>query len=204
MITIGLTGNSGCGKSEVARSLSSLNCIVCDCDKLAHSNMLKGGIAYDEIIACFGRNIIDDTGEINRKKLASIVFNDKNSLNILNSITHKHITKQIEEYKKKARDMDCDFLLVDAPLLIEANMTHLVDKVWVVTADYEDRIERIIIRDGITREMAEERFKNQMPFEQQKKYADVITYTNFDTVEQLSDYVKKQLNQLLKEGKCND
>lgn len=197
MITIGLTGNSGCGKSEVARALSTLNCMICDCDKIAHDNMLKGGVAYDGIILSFGCGILRDDGEIDRKILSDIVFNDIDKLALLNKITHKYIIKQIIKYKSIASEKNCDFLLIDAPLLIEAGMTDLVDRVWVVTADHEDRIKRIIERDGITRQMAEQRFKNQMPFNRQKKYADIITRTNFETVDDLSKFVINQLYDVL-------
>jgi dephospho-CoA kinase len=198
MITIGLTGNSGCGKSTVAAALKKKNCIICDCDKVAHENMAKGGVAYSDIVAEFGEGILLENGEIDRKKLGGIVFNDKEKLEKLNSLTHLHITEKILADKEEAKRKNCDFLLVDAPLLLEANMQNLVDAVWVVTADYEKRIERILERDGITREMAEKRFKNQMPFEKQKEFADVVTVTNFKTIWQLNRFVSSQLEKLLK------
>jgi dephospho-CoA kinase len=197
MLTIGLTGNSGCGKSAVADALKGLNCIVCDCDKQAHINMQKNGLAYADIVSEFGTGILRSDGEIDRKKLGAIVFNDKTKLSILNKITHCHITDKILSDKKEAERKKCDFLLVDAPLLIEADMDKLTDVVWVVTADYEERIKRLKERDGITREMAEMRFKNQMPFEEQRKYADVITVTNFETLADLKTAVIKQLNEIL-------
>jgi dephospho-CoA kinase len=198
MLTIGLTGNSGCGKSTVAAALRERNCIICDCDKQAHRNMQKGGASYADIVSEFGTGILLDNGEIDRKKLGGIVFNDKSKLQRLNAITHCHITEKIISDKAEAENKKCDFLLVDAPLLLEAGMQSLVDAVWVVTADYETRISRILERDNITREMAESRFKNQMPFEQQRKFADVVTVTNFDTLAELKTSVQKQLENLLK------
>lgn len=181
---IGLTGGSGSGKSTVAAALRSLGAFVIDCDKIAHENMLKGGIAYNEIVEAFGGSILAASGEIDRKSLGNIVFNDKRALERLNRITHRHITDRVKALADKS---DSKITVIDAPLLYQTGLDRLCDSVWVTDAPYDVRLKRIMERDGITREAAESRLKNQGEY----TGGDRRIVTDFATVEELESFVKE-------------
>lgn len=179
---IGLTGNSGCGKGAVGEILKSIGGIVIDCDCIAHENMEKnGGIAYNEIVDAFGSEILDDDGEINRKSLGKIVFNDSNKLKMLNKITHCHIRNRVKAIAEE--NADSNFIVIDAPLLKEAGLLEMTDSVWLVTAREDIRLERVMKRDNITEQQARDRFKNQIPFD--AALADVVVENNFENFDLL-------------------
>lgn len=178
MKVIGLTGNSGSGKGIVAQIMKEYGAVIIDCDKTAHKNMLKSGAAYNELISAFGEKILKCDGEIDRKILGSIVFNDSNKLKLLNEITHKYIVKEAENEINK--NSGKKVVVIDAPLLIESGLNKICDSIWVVYAPFEMRIERVMKRDGIDREGAVLRFKNQTPFEDLKRYADIIIENDED------------------------
>lgn len=186
MKVIGLTGNSGCGKGVVAEIMSKHGALVLDCDKIAHDNMKPLGIAYGEIVEAFGDSILNEDCTINRKTLGSIVFNDKEKLILLNSITHKYIVEVINN--AIMFNIDKKTIVIDAPLLIEAGLQRYCDSVWVVYAPFEVRLERVIKRDNIDRKSALLRFQNQMNIEEFKKYSDVIIENNCD-LEKLEEIV---------------
>ncbi len=181
---IGLTGGSGSGKSTVAAALKALGAFVIDCDRLAHENMLKGGIAYEEIVAEFGRAILLPDCEIDRKALGNIVFNDKKALERLNKITHKHITDRVKELISSSNNK---IIVIDAPLLHKAGLDSLCDEVWVTEAPYGVRLKRIMERDKITREAAESRLKNQGDYSE----GDKKIVNDFETISELESFVKE-------------
>lgn len=190
---IGLTGGSGSGKSTVAEILKQHNMLIIDCDKIAHEIILKGNDAYIELINIFGENILDSSKQIDRKKLGNIVFKDKGKLNLLNECTHKHIVNKVKEViKENSNNKDINAIVIDAPLLIEANLHTIVDEVWAVYADTDIRIQRLIKRDNITLEQAKERLQSQMSWVEMVTYADTIIYNN-----NLDD-MKKQIESILK------
>lgn len=193
MTVIGLTGNSGTGKSSVAKVMEKYGALILDCDKIAHENMAVGGCAYDEIVSAFGKDILNSDKTINRKALGNIVFNDSQKLSILNKITHSKITQRVKDEIAKA---SCKCVVIDAPLLIETGLDAIADKVWVVTADTEVRIERIMNRDGISRQEVLSRFSKQTPAEVLEKKADLIidhSQNDFEKLEkEIYDYMKKE------------
>lgn len=190
---IGLTGGSGSGKSTVAEILKQHNMLIIDCDKIAHEIILKGNDAYIELINIFGENILDSSKQIDRKKLGNIVFKDKGKLNLLNECTHKHIVNKVKEIiKENLNNKDINAIVIDAPLLIEANLHTIVDEVWAVYADTDIRIQRLIKRDNITLEQAKERLQSQMSWVEMVTYADTIIYNN-----NLDD-MKKQIDSILR------
>lgn len=199
MEIIGITGNSGSGKSVVSEVISEKGGFIIDADKIAHDIILKGNVAYDEIIKGFGNDILNDDGQIDRKKLGNKVFNNKKSLELLNSITHKHIVEIIKKKIDEERNNSHSCIIVDAPLLIETNLHTLCSKVWLVYADREKRIQRIIKRDGISRELAEARIKNQTPYDKLKKYAHIITDNSGDDIEELKKRILCQFSKLNKD-----
>ena len=104
MTVIGLTGNSGTGKSSVAKVMGKYGALILDCDKIAHENMAVGGCAYDEIVSAFGKDILNSDNTINRKALGNIVFNDSQKLSILNKITFGLFFKETQKAEITATD----------------------------------------------------------------------------------------------------
>lgn len=191
MKIIGLTGNSGSGKGAAAAVLAKKGALILDCDKIAHENMQPKGAAYADILNAFGKSVLKSDGTIDRKKLGGIVFNDKKSLELLNSITHKYIKEYIEnainEYADKYK-----YIVIDAPLLKEAGLEALCDSVWLIYADEQTRLERVMQRDNITKDAALLRFGNQRSSEELKKIADIV-------IENVSDIsnLEMQINKAL-------
>lgn len=191
MKIIGLTGNSGCGKGAVSEIMAEYGAVILDCDKIAHKNMLPSGIAYNDIISAFGFEILNGDKTINRKALGNIVFNSKDKLALLNSITHKYIIDVVNRNIELNNNKKC--VVLDAPLLIEAGLNSICDSILAVYAPFEVRVERVIKRDNISREEALNRFENQMDFEEIKKYADEII-ENKGNLEDLRKSVVEYMN----------
>lgn len=191
-LIIGLTGSSGSGKGAVGKILTEKGCLVIDCDKIAHENMEKGGTAYDDIVSAFGNGILRSDGEIDRKILGNIVFNDSTELELLNKLTHRRISDRIEKIIRE--NTQYDIIVIDAPLLKESGIISLCDTVWLVKADKEVRLKRVMRRDGIDRRRAEERFANQTPFDESE--ADIITENNTDSEAELKTDVERDAKAL--------
>lgn len=188
----GLTGGSGCGKSTAARELERLGALVIDADKIARDVVLPGKNAYNEIVKAFGSDILSDNGSINRRKLGKLVFTDSEKLKRLNEITHPAVTEDIKNIISQNKERT---IVVDAAALLECEeLKNLCDKIIVVCADYNLRINRITERDGITREYAAERIAAQMPCEEVAAAGDVVWYNNGSPEELrrvISDYWNK-------------
>ena len=194
MKVIGLTGGTGSGKSVVSRGLEAAGAVIVDADKIAHEIILKGEPAYNEIIEYYGTGILDEEGNIIRKKLGEIVFNDKEKLAFLNQCTHKYIVAEVKRQIAVAKEADvATAIIVDAPLLLEAGLENVCDVVWVVYADPEVRAQRVMARDGITYELAKARIANQKSWEEYKAAAAEVIDNSKDL-----DHLQAQLEKLLK------
>ena len=194
MKVIGLTGGTGSGKSVVSKSLAEAGAVIVDADKIAHKIILKGEPAYQEIIEYYGTGILDEEGNIIRKKLGEIVFNDKEKLAFLNQCTHKYITAEVKKQIAEAKEEGtATAIIVDAPLLLEAKLETVCDLVWVVYAEPEVRAQRVMARDGITYELAKARIVNQKSWEEYKAAADAVIDNSKDL-----PYLESQLNEIIK------
>jgi dephospho-CoA kinase len=176
MIVIGLTGNIGSGKSTVARRLQSLGAKIIDADQIARQVVHPGTPGLQEIVNNFGPGILDSKGNLDRRKMASIVFADPRALVKLNEITHPRIisevNREIASFNKETKTgAVSEVLVIDAPLLIEAGLALIVDEVWVVKVDQSVQIERLAKRDGLTPEEALRRIAAQMPQKEKIKRA---------------------------------
>ena len=197
MILIGLTGGTGSGKSAVSEVLAEYGGLILDADKLARRVVEKGEAAYCEIMEHFGKDIFDENGDLIRKRLGDIVFNDPAELEFLNKCTHKYIGELTEkELAEAEKNPDkYKFAVFDAPQLIESGMDKMCDKIWVVTADEEVRIKRIMERDSITRQQAKSRIDSQLKFEDFEKIADRIIF-NDGSLEELREQIEKILSDI--------
>ncbi len=191
MRIIGITGGIGSGKSTAARVAYDLGARIIDADLIAKRVMKKGNQAYYEVIEEFGTDILNKRGGIDRKKLAQKVFTDSEKRKKLNKITHKYIAgvihKKIERMKEAKSP---DIVVIDAPIPIEEGFLDVADEVWVVNADKEKRIDRIIKRNNVSQEEALNRINSQMEDQEYKKIADVVIENN-GTVEELEKRIAR-------------
>jgi len=197
MKVIGLTGGTGSGKGAVSDYLKEKGVYIVDTDKIAHDIILKGNEAYDELVAYFGNEIVGEDGEIVRRRLGTIVFAEGGEkLDFLNKCTHKHIYNEMERQIKLAEKEGYKAALLDAPLLIEGNFMNLCDEVWAVYTEQSVREDRIMARDGITREQAKDRISKQKDWKIYESFADVVldNSTDLDSIrKQAEDALNKSL-----------
>jgi dephospho-CoA kinase len=146
MLTIGLTGGIGSGKSQVAALFEQLGVAVIDADVIARQLVEPGTDVLSEIVTTFGRSVLTCDGGLDRTKLAEIVFNDAGKKKQLENIIHPRVRQQIRAFKEKHRDQP--YILVVIPLLLESGQQDLVDRVLVVNAAETERIRRVQARDG--------------------------------------------------------
>lgn len=161
MKTIGLTGGSGAGKGCVCHSFLKLDINSIDTDKVYRELCLPGSPCLIELIGVFGNGILNEDGTLDRKELASIVFSDKEKLEVLNLITHRYILNSVREWLEIQRSEGRLAAIVDAPLLYESGFDKECDIVIAVVSDKATRIKRIIARDSISEQAAEKRLSNQ-------------------------------------------
>ncbi|AGC67963.1 dephospho-CoA kinase CoaE [Thermoclostridium stercorarium subsp. stercorarium DSM 8532] len=188
MLTIGLTGGIGSGKSTVARILQKYGAEIIFADDVAKQITEPGMPAYDKIIEHFGADIVGEDKKINRKKLADIVFSNKDELLRLNEITHSIVAEVIIKLVDEYRDSGRELVVVEAIVPIEHGFLDVVDTVWVVLAEESVRIDRVMKRSGLTYEEAKKRIQSQMPDEMYISIADKIIY-NDGTLKELEEKV---------------
>lgn len=193
-LIIGLTGSIGTGKSTVAKMFSELNIPVIDADRIAREVVEPGKIAYEQIVATFGEEILLADGSINRKKLGSIVFQDEAKRTKLNEIVHPEVRKEMLRQKEAYIENGASCVVLDIPLLYESKLTYLVDKVLVVATTPEVQLERIIARDKCSVAEAKRRMNAQIPIAEKVKWADAVIDNN-GTIQ----HTKKQLLTILKQ-----
>ncbi len=182
-IVVGLTGSIATGKSVVARILAELGAKIIDADRVAREVVQPGEPALAEIVAAFGRKVLQPDGELNRKALAELVFTDAASLARLNQITHPRIIERINELCQAYLTQGAGLVVIDAPLLIETGLAEQVDVVVVTTCPREVQIARIQARDGLSRAEAEQRIASQLPQEEKIKQADFVIETDCSLAE---------------------
>ena len=158
---IGLTGQSGAGKTTVCGVFAESGFSIIDADRIAREIMEKGSECLGEVTECFGSEILREDGSLDRQKLADIVFADKDKLSQLNAISYPYITSEILKMINKYTDEKKRFVLLDAPTLFESRADDFCDLIISVTAPEKIRTERIAKRDGITPEQIKERFASQ-------------------------------------------
>ena len=196
---IGLTGGIGTGKSTVSKIIRDNGFPVIDADLIAREVVEIGEPAYLMIIDVFGDTILNSDKSIDRKELSDVVFSDIELRLKLNNIVHPQIYKKIKE-KLLFYSTNNDIIFLDIPLLIEGlensrKFGIVFDQIWVVYADRETQIKRIIERDNTDYEGATRRIDAQLPIDEKLKYADVVIY-NTVGMEELVFNVEKALKTL--------
>ena len=174
MLTIGLTGKTGAGKTTVAVYLKEKGCYIIDGDIIARQITEKGSDVLPMLQKAFGDDILDESGELIRARLAERAFSSKANTAVLNSITHPEIKKRCESEICFAENNGYKVAVIDAAALLDSDCRDLCKKIVVVHADEAIRLERILMRDGIDYDRAILRIKAQKDDEYYLDNADII------------------------------
>ena len=167
MKVYGITGGAGTGKSEVIKMLQQNfgGCVIMS-DEVARELMQKGNISYQLIVEYFGRDILMDDGEIDRKRLADHVFNNKEALEKLNSMTHPYVKEEIRKLIAEAEASgECRFVALESAILLECGYEDICDEFWYVYTKPEIRRQRMKETRNYSDEKVDSVMRNQQPDE---------------------------------------
>jgi len=178
VLVIGLTGNIGTGKTTISQILAKLGAAIIDADKIGHELLQPHTPTWYQVVAAFGRDILQPDEQIDRHKLAQIVFTDQESLARLNQIMHPKMYALAKEWLESLRSQGVKVVILEAPLLIEAGWKDLVDQVWVTTAPEALVAQHLKENKGLAEADVLARLHYQMPQEEKTKQADVVIDTN--------------------------
>ena len=188
-LIIGLTGGIASGKSTVCKFFSNLSIPIIDADQISHDLTKINGSAYSEVIEYFGENITGENGDIDRKKLGTIVFNSKSKKEKLESIIHPKVLSTIQAEIKSRRG---EYKIIEVPLLIESGFQEFINRILVVDCSTETQMERLMKRDGVTEEYAKNILSNQIDRETRLKFAnEIVINEKNNSLLKLEDQVKK-------------
>jgi len=197
MKVIGITGGIGSGKSTVINILKEkygVNVLLAD--NLGHKAMEKESPAYCRMVGEFGEGILAADKEIDRKKLAEILFSDEKKLAKQNSIVHPFVRKEIEKQLKEWEKSGEKLAAVESAILVEAGCHEQCDEIWLVTASKEIRIERLMTSRGYSRQKAETIMKKQKSDEEYMQNCDKVIINDKD-IENLNWQLEKSIEQLI-------
>ncbi len=179
MISVGLTGGIGCGKSTVAGMFASLGAVTVNSDEIGRTLMQPGNVVYDRIVSGFGSEVVDSSGQLDRAKLADIVFHSSEKLKHLNAIVHAPVLREIDRQVQLARRKDPNaVILVESAVLFEAGQNRRFDKMVVVWCRPDQQVERYVAKSRISVEDIRRRMDAQMPGEEKKRLADFVIDTS--------------------------
>lgn len=190
VLVVGLTGQTGAGKSTVSKVFSDNGFAIINADLISRKVVEKGTKCLEEIVDIFKNGILNSDGTLNRKALGNIVFTDKTKLEMLNTIIYPYITSEILNEIKHLSDSGKKLVLLDAPTLFESHADDFCEIIISVLSDEEIREERIIKRDGLTKKQANDRMNSQLDAEYFASHSDYVIENN-DTLESLSSISKE-------------
>lgn len=196
MKVYGITGGAGTGKSEVIKMLQENfgGCVIMS-DEVARELMQKGNISYQLIVEYFGRDILMDDGEIDRKKLADHVFNNKEALEKLNSMTHPYVKDEIRKLIAEAEASgECRFVALESAILLECGYEDICDEFWYVYTEPEIRRQRMKETRNYSDEKVDSVMRNQQPDEVFFKQCSFVIENN-TTLSDVYDQLKEKLDQ---------
>lgn len=194
MRIIGLTGGIASGKSTVAKMFTGVNIPLIDTDIIAKDLLKKGTSVYDKIINYFSNEILLTNGDINRKKLAKIVFSNPNKRMKLNDIVHPNVKDEVFNLIKRYDNENKELIVLDVPLLYETEFHTFTDEIIVVYCNYDEQISRLMIRDRINEEYAKMKIDAQMSLEEKRELADYVIDNSYSILE-----TKREFNRILEE-----
>jgi len=204
MLRVGLTGSIGVGKSFVTSVLGELGSHVLDADQTAREVVASGTPGLSAVIASFGTDVLSPDGSLDRARLGSLVFADEQKRQLLNAILHPFIMAKQDEIMRQWETEDPKGVgVIDAALMIESGGYKRFDKLVVVHCRPEVQLKRLMTRDGLSVEEAQQRVKTQLSQEEKKKFADYLIDTSdgFDETRRQTMEVHKELLRLRGRGK---
>ena len=204
MFKIGLTGGIASGKSTVLTYFKDKGIPYIDADIVAREIVEPGTEGLKAIVDTFGSNVLQDDGTLNREALGAIVFHNEEKRQLLNSCLKIHIRNRIMELTAQYEQRNRPVLIYDIPLLIEGEWYTIMDEVWLVYVNEITQIERLMSRNGYTREDAIARINSQMRLDDKRAYADVIIDNNgtpSDLTAQLNTIWVERIEAVLQKSK---
>ncbi|XP_078501262.1 dephospho-CoA kinase domain-containing protein [Lissotriton helveticus] len=175
MFLVGLSGGIASGKSTVVNVLRELGCAIIDADVIARQVIQPNAPAYQKIIQLFGPEVLLEGGEINREKLASIIFSNPEKRQLLNSITHPAIQKVMLKQILMYFFLGYRFVILDIPLLFESNrLTRFMKHTILVYCDPQSQLSRLMKRNNLSQPDAEARILSQLPLDEKRRLADHV------------------------------
>ena len=181
MLKVGLTGSIAVGKSQVLSIFRELGCHTIDADQIAREVVTSDSEGLKLVVENFGREVLQPDGSLDRQKLGAIIFADEAKRRQLNSILHPLIIAAQDEQIRQIEQSDPKgIVIIDAALMIESSGYRRVDKLIVVYCEPEIQLQRLMRRDGWSRETAEARIAAQMPQDEKKTFADFLINTSGD------------------------
>lgn len=198
---IGLTGGTGSGKTSIAHLLGHLGAFLIDADKLGHAVYVPGGPAYEQVVAAFGAEILNEDGTINRKVLGAKVFGNQERLKSLTDIVWPEMARMVKEQIGEADAQGKAVCVLDAAVLLEAGWQDMVHEVWTAIIPEEEAVKRIMARDGLSEEAARRRLQSQMTNSQRVEQSQVVLCTLWEPdvtrkqVEKAWDLLQQRLSQ---------
>lgn len=192
---LGLTGGIATGKSTVTGMLRERGIPVIDADQIAREVVEPGKPAYDAIVRHFGRDILLEDGQIDRKKLGEIVFSDESERQKLNAIVHPEVRRVMREEAETAEKNGASIVFMDIPLLFESKLQYMVEKIVVVYAPAAMQLARMMERDELEEEQAQKRLRAQFPIDQKREEADFLI-DNSRTREETERQVENMLAEI--------
>lgn len=179
MLRVALTGGLASGKSTVGKNFERLGCLLVKLDEIGHQVLLRGGEAYEPVVAEFGREILNEGGGIDRKALAALVFGHPERLAKLNGLVHPPVRAKAAQLLADYEGGNPDGIaVVEAAIHIETGGYREFDCVVLAVCTVEQQVERAMHRDGATRDDVLARLARQMPLEEKRKYADYVIDTS--------------------------
>ncbi|MGZ9583210.1 dephospho-CoA kinase [Paenibacillus marinisediminis] len=199
---LGLTGGIASGKSTVSAMFVSEGALLIDADQIAREIVLPGSPALTLIAERFGEDMLLQDGSLNRKRLGEVVFRDEQERKALEQITHPAIRKRMlalmDQYAVEQPDK---LVIADIPLLYESGMEGMFDAVIVVYVPRAVQLKRLMERDGLTVEQAEQRLHAQMDIEDKRTKADYVIQNETDveiTRQQVQQLIRRLKNEKVK------
>ena len=190
---IGITGGLGTGKSAVSNYLQKqYNLMVLDADLYAREATENDSDILDKIINRYGQDILLESGQLDRSKLANIIFNQIQERQWLEHLIHPYVKKRFAQDLQISSE---EIIIFVVPLLFEAQMQDMVDEIWLVTCGYEQQIQRVSKRNNLSQQEAMQRINTQWDLDTKRNLADIVINNT-----QNLDYLYEQINKAIEQS----
>lgn len=191
---IGITGSSGSGKSTATKILSEeLKAKIINADEVVKQMQEKGTKYFEKIVELFGLEILQQDNTLNRRKMAEIIFQDKVKKEKLDELTFKYVVEEIRQQVEKAKE---EYIIIDAPLLIESRLNEICNIVITIISEKEEQARRICKRDNIQENEAKKRLASQKDNEFYKTHADYIVENNGGEIDAIVGRIRELVQKL--------